>query len=196
MKKRQIRLSRRWLRRCVYVVLPILALAGLVLLGRSVTPYDADGKPMILSPSLKSTLEYQSQARRWAERLAGLDQALEALLTDHQDIYHQTETAGKLLDRSLRLAQDIEVKRAPSALAGLRSMLSQTSLAYLEATRIAADWVGAPTAQQELIARQSIEAARELLEQVEGSRWLEEAAEPGNEPGPGDSTETREDAGW
>ena len=174
MSKRTISISRRTVRRVTFAVLIPLVIVGLVYLGRSVTPRDKSGAPLMLSPSLKAMLAYRAQARQWVERLRDLDTDLTALLSEDRDIYYQTEAANDLLDRGLGLAQEIEVSRAPAALAGLRQLLAQTSLAYLDTTRAAADWVGAPLPENEQGVLDLLGQARALLAQVEESRWLQE----------------------
>ncbi len=169
----EIRLSRRHLRRLRWLLLPI-ALIALALLGRARTPRDAAGNPLLLSPSLKSTLEYRGKARAWVEDFHVLDGELEALLTEGGDIYHQTQAVDGLLNRSIRLAEGIELSRAPAALAGLRTMLSGTSLAYLEAARAVADWVGAPTPDRLAATETAMSEARDWLAQTEVNRWLQE----------------------
>jgi hypothetical protein len=130
----------------------------------------------MLSPSLKAMLAYRAQAQQWVARLRDLDTDLTALLSEDRDIYYQTEAANDLLDRGLGLAQEIEVSRAPAALAGLRQLLAQTSLAYLDTTRAAAGWVGAPLPENEQAVLDTLGQARALLAQVEESRWLQEPA--------------------
>jgi hypothetical protein len=173
----EVSISRRTLRRLTLgLVLPTVLMV-LTLLGRSATPRDASGEPLLLSPSLKATLAYRAGARAWVEALHALDGELEALLVEGGDIYHQTQAVDDLLGRSVRLAQDVEVRRAPAALAGLRVSLSATSLAYLDASRAVADWVGAPTPERLEAAQVALEAARELLAQTELNRWLRETDE-------------------
>jgi hypothetical protein len=173
----EINVSRRTLRRLALgLVLPAV-LVALTLLGRSATPRDASGEPLLLSPSLKATLAYRAGARAWVEALHALDGGLETLLTENGDIYHQTQAVDSLLNRAMRLAQDVEVRRAPAVLAGLRVALSATSLAYLDASRAVADWVGAPTPERLEAAQAALSAARELLAQTELNRWLQETDE-------------------
>jgi hypothetical protein len=175
----EVSISRRTLRRLTLgLVLPTVLMV-LTLLGRSATPRDASGEPLLLSPSLKATLAYRAGARAWVEALHALDGGLEALLTGRGsgDIYHQTQAVDSLLNRSVRLAQDVEVRRAPAALTGLRVSLSATSLAYLDASRAVADWVGAPTPERLEAAQAALGAARELLAQTELNRWLQETDE-------------------
>ena len=180
----ELRISRRSLRRWATLVGLLVAILGLAILGRSVTPRDDTNNPLLLSPSLKATLEYQAQAHSWMRELHELDDALHTLLSDPGDIYQQSQTVNRLLDRALRLAQEIEFTRAPAALASLRASLSQTSLAYLETTEAVADWVGTPTPEREQAAQTALAASRELLAQVEKNRWLQE---PGSQLPEGDA---------
>jgi len=197
----EIRLSRRLLQQSAWLLLPV-ALILLTLLGRARTPRDAAGNPLLLSPSLKSTLEYRSKARAWVQDFHVLDGELKTLLTEGGDIVHQTQAVDGLLSRSVRLAESIELSRAPAALAGLRTMLAGTSLAYLEASRAVADWVGAPTPDRLAAAQAAMDAARDLLAQTEINRWLQEPEAgddaiqvPGGTPEPAVDDEG-EDGGW
>jgi len=54
-----------WLR----IALAVIALIGLGVLGRSVSPLGEDGKPLFLTPRLAKITAYQRDARRWAENL-------------------------------------------------------------------------------------------------------------------------------
>jgi hypothetical protein len=201
----EVRLSRRSLRRWGCALALPVTIVALAPLGRSVTPRDAAGEPLLLSPSLRATLGYQATARAWVRDYHALDADLEALLTqDDADIYRQAQSANDNLDRALRLAQDVELRRAPAALASLRAALSAASLAYLEAARAAAGWVGAPTPEQAQVAQATLDTARELLAQVEANRWLEmeteiETTEPGVRPadhGEGDDGQNEEGDWW
>lgn len=191
----EVRVSRRLLRRLAWLLLPA-ALIVLALLGRSATPRDAAGEPLLLSPSLKSTLEYRSQARAWVEELHALDGKLEALLTGNDDIYHQTQAINDLLERSVWLAQAVEIRRAPAALAGLRTMLASASLAYLDAARAVADWIGAPTPEREQTAQAALATARDWLAQTETNRWLQEDDEPPAEERPSEPAAGEEEEWW
>ncbi len=194
MGRKTVSLSRRTLRRVVLVLSVPLVIVGLAYLGRAVTPRDNSGEPLILSPSLKATIAYRAQARRWVERLHHLDADLQALLTGDRDIYTQTEAVNDLLERALGLAQEVELSRAPAALAGLRQLLVQTGLTYLDTTRAAADWVGAPLAENEQVTLDFLGQARALLTQAEASRWLQEPEQDGDEtPVEGDE---KGDDGW
>ncbi len=197
----EINLSRRSLRRWGCALALPITLIALALLGRSVTPRDAAGEPLLLSPSLRATLGYQSTARAWARDLHGLDADLDELLTDDGDIYRQAQAAGDLLDRSQRLAQEIELRRAPAALVSLRAAMAAASLAYLDAARVAAEWVGAPTPAQAQTAQATLDAARVLLAHAQANRWLQETDQGAqqDEPGPAgqrDGDQDNEEQEW
>jgi hypothetical protein len=162
------------IRRFTILLLLPVSIAGLAMLGRSVTPRDVAGNSLLLSPALKSTLEYRAHARSLVRDFHVLDEGLEALLASHSDIYQQSQTVNSLVDQALRLAKQVEISRAPASLASLRMWLSDTSLAYLDAAQAAADWLSEPTPEREGSIREALAAARRLLAHVEDSRWLEE----------------------
>ena len=170
----EIRVSRGSIRRFTILLLLPVSIAGLAILGRSVTPRDVAGNPLLFSPALKSTLAYRAHARSLVRDFHVLDEGLEGLLNSRTDIYQQSQTVNSLMDEAFRLAQKIEIGRAPASLASLRVSLSDTSLAYLDAAQAAADWLGEPTPERERPIREALAAARRLLAHVEGSRWLEE----------------------
>jgi hypothetical protein len=179
----EIRVSRRLLGRLIIVVVLFIVITGLGVLGRAVTPRDAAGRPLLLSPSLKATLEYRAQAYVWVRDFRHLDHELDVLLEDETDIYQQSQVVNSLMDQALGLAQEIELTQAPAALASLGASLSQTSLAYLDSTEAVANWVGAPTPDKAQAAQTALVASRELLAQVEKNRWL---VEPETQPLEGD----------
>jgi hypothetical protein len=171
----EIRVSRGLVRRFTLLLLLPVSIAGLTILGRSVTPRDAADTPLLLSPALKSTLEYRAHARHLVRELHSLDEELEALLNSHTDIYQQSQSVNSMMDEALRLAKQVEISRAPAALASLRMSLSHTSLAYVDAAQATADWLGEPMPERERSILEALAAARRLLAHVEDSRWLEES---------------------
>jgi len=181
----EIRISRKAVLRLVAVIgLPIFILV-MYWIGTRVTPYGQSGFPILLSPSTRDAMAYRHQAMEWNRRLGEVDSKLTQLQANRQaDVYEQTRQAENILSSSLQLAQEIELRRAPSALAGLKGLLVETSQRYYAAAQAAAQWVGAPTPDNQDAVGSALGSARAALRALSGSRWLtEEVAQPIARPG-------------
>jgi hypothetical protein len=179
----EVRISRKALVR----LLVVLGLPAFVLvvywIGTHVTPYTTTGAPVLLSPSLRGSIAYRRQAVEWARRLREVDQQLVILQSDRQaDVYEQTRQAEVALSSALQIAQEIEIRHAPSALAGLRTLLLDASERYYATAQAAAQWVGAPTPDNQDTITQALAEARIALSAVSESRWLIEEQAPQTTP--------------
>ena len=189
----EIRISRRAVLRLVAVIgLPIFILV-MYWIGTRVTPYGQSGFPILLSPSTRDSIAYRNQAMEWTRRLREVDGNLTQLQANRQaDVYEQTRQAENILSSSLELAQEIELRRAPSALAGLKGLLVETSQRYYATAQAAAQWVGAPTPDNQDAVSSALGSARMALSAVSESRWLTEdiaqrTPRPGSAPSPAKS---------
>jgi hypothetical protein len=184
----EIRISRQALVR----VLIALGLPAFILvmywMGMRVTPYTTTGAPVLLSPSLRGSIAYRRQAVEWTRRLREVDQQLVKLQSDRQqDVYEQTRQAEVALSSALQIAQEIEIRHAPSALAGLRTLLLDASQRYYATAQAAAQWVGAPTPDHQDTVAETLVEARAALSALSASRWLIEEQAPQTTPRAGQS---------
>lgn len=171
-----IRVSRRtlrWIKRIALGRLVIgTATAGLYLLGRSITPRTAEGRPILFSPAVRAAEMYRTHVVDWVARLDQIDRNLTQLLADGADLYEQSVQAETAIDQMLRLSQEVDLTSAPTALAELRQTSTQMSLAYLAAVQTIAAMINAPTVENRQTATQALDEARQSLAVVKQSRWL------------------------
>lgn len=173
-----IRISRK----ALYWTLGTLTALGLVacyFLGDYVTPRDAEGRPLIYSPSVRSAEQYRRSVRRWVDDLAEIDARLEALLGekdvgDPAQLYTLSTRAERLVKDTAVIVQDVEFTAAPPSLVGLHHQAQITADTYFAAAQDAALWVGAPQDENWRIAIETLEEARYLWEQLISIRWLED----------------------
>ena len=186
----EIRISRQALVRLLIVLgLPTFVLV-VYWMGTRVTPYTTTGAPVLLSPSLRESIAYRRQAVEWTRRLREVDQQLVKLQSDRQqDVYEQTRQAEVALSSALQIAQEIEIRHAPSALAGLRTLLLDASQRYYATAQAAAQWVGAPTPDHQDAVTKALSEARVTLSALSESRWLIEEQAPHTTPRAGQSSD-------
>ena len=189
----EIRISRKAVLRLGAIIgLPLFILV-VYWTGMRVTPYAQGRYPILLSPSMRDSIAYRNQAIEWTRRLHEVDGNLTHLQANRQaDVYEQTRQAENILSSSLQLAQEIELRRAPSALAGLRGLLVETSQRYYAMAQAAAQWVGAPTPENQDAVNNALGSARAALGALSESRWLTEdiaqrTPRPGAAPSPAKS---------
>ena len=108
---------------------------------------------------------------------------MEALLNSHTDIHQRSQIVNRLKDPVDPLAKQAEINRVPAAMASLKLSQSRSSLAYLDAAQVAADWFGTPTAESEHSMQGALAVACRLLAYVEDNHRLEgsEAHAMGND---------------
>lgn len=171
-----IRVSRRtlrWIKRIALgLVVIVVATAGLYVLGRSITPRTATGRPILFSPAVRAAETYRAQVEAWAVQFDQLSGELANLLDTGGDLYEQSIRANAALEQALRLAQETELTSSPVALAELRQMARQAGRDYVSAAQAVAALINAPTQARLVAAVQLIDQAQNALVVVERSRWL------------------------
>lgn len=176
-----IRVSRRTLRRVKRITLSLIvvltATFGLFALGRSITPRAATGKPILYSPAVRAAETYRAQVAAWVAQFEQLNGSLTGLMDADGDLYEQSGWANSAIELALRLAQEIELTSAPTALAELRQMVLPISRDYLAAAQAVAALINAPTPENQQAAAQTIEQARQSLVVLQHNRWLTTASE-------------------
>ncbi len=156
------------------ILLAALALVVVFgLIGWVSSPLDENGRPVMLLPDVKAVEDYRRQAVSWTEDLRLLDGRLSTLLAGNsEDLLGQSRSAQNSFQDSLNIVQEIDYTDAPPALVGLRESLSNTSLAYLEASRGILRWVSSPNQANRDQAANLIKAAQAKLYDLESSTWL------------------------
>jgi hypothetical protein len=172
-----IRISRRTFRIVFGVLVGLGILAGLYALGQALTPRDAAGRPVFLSPSVWATERYRRTAQGWLARMERLDAGIEAALeqTDLSDpaaLYAASDRAQGLVTEAARLVQETEFTPAPLALGTLRDLARSAAAEYWNAASATARWVGAPEESARDEARAALGKARQARRAFAQSRWL------------------------
>lgn len=152
-------------------VLALVVVLGVV--GWLSSPMDENGRPVLLLPDVKAVEDYRRQAANWAQELRLLDGNLALLLSGNRnDLLGQSRTAQNVFQDCLNIAQEIDYTDAPPALVGLRESLTNTSVAYLEASRGILRWVSAPDQANLEQAKKYLTSAQARLRELESSTWL------------------------
>src|SRR5260221_14711047 len=126
------------------VALIVLSL-GAYALGRANTPRDRAGKPLVLTPSLVWTRDYQVQATAWLHRLQSLDMPARTILQSAQtDLYTASTNADSLVSDAEALGEDVALADPPPALAALQDMLLTTASAYHDSAQRIGGWIAQP----------------------------------------------------
>jgi hypothetical protein len=164
-----------WLRRILTAVLIIGAIAGLVFLGKSVSPVDAKGKPIFLSPRLAQISAYQRDVRRWAANLKEIHSGLGELLSNPTDnILDMDERANLLYGRLVNLQAEVDGTSVPSTLDVLHASMGEAVNASLDASLRVAAWISEPTPNNLQSAESALSAATDLLDDIYQNPWVEE----------------------
>ena len=164
------------LRRALTVVLTLGAIVALVFLGKSVSPVDGKGKPIILSPRLAQISAYQRDIRRWASNLREIQTDLGGLLSNpNANILDMDEQANLLYGRLGNLQAEVDGTSVPSTLEVLHTSTGDAVSASLTATLGVAVWISEPTSENLHSAENALSAATEQLDGIYQNPWVQEA---------------------
>jgi hypothetical protein len=155
----------------VWIGLLFLALLGLGLL---ISPQDSTSRPILLLPDAKAVEDYRVSIGTWDKRMQSLDAEISTLLSGKfgSDLFTKSREAQKIVEATLQLAQEIDRKEVPTAAIPAKALLVQSASAYLNASRVMLQWVTAPTDENLTGAQTALAQARETLEQLEQSEWI------------------------
>lgn len=143
-------------------------------IGYFVSPHDEAGKPILLLPEVKQMEAYRRFSSQWIEDFHKLDSQIASIAANQQgDLFAQSRDAQNALQLAVQLAQEIDRTAFPPSAISLHDELVSTSLAYLEAARKMMVWVGAPEEQKRTQMDENLRLARQSLEMLEKSKWLE-----------------------
>ncbi|MFZ6029547.1 MAG: hypothetical protein ACOYYS_17680 [Chloroflexota bacterium] len=145
----------------------------LIGLGWLVSPRDAAGRPVLLTPGIRAVEAYRRQAVAWTEALRLADGETSRILADTSgDLLGRSQQGQRLFEEVLRIAREIDRQSAPPTLFGLREQLAATSASTLDSVQLALRWLSSPTAENETAARARLAEAQKLLAGLEKSQWL------------------------
>lgn len=157
----------------LYVVL-LITLCLLLLIGMVNNHPNQEGRPLLLLPDVWQAVTYQQRAGEWSRDFQDLERDLTGLVSTNQvgDLLSQTQAAQSAFERAVALTREIDQVPAPVATSGLREMLSNTALAYLEASRSALRWLNVPKEEIRNEALTRLQEAQVSRKEVEESEWI------------------------
>lgn len=159
-------------RRLLWRVALGVLLPTLLLVGWLTSPKGAEGRPLLLSPSVRTVERYRRDARAWLAEFDEVDAALERLLASGlTDPFRQSTLGERVFTDIAALAEDIDRTQAPPALVSLRQQLHAAALAYLNAGRAALQWVSAPSEDNLTAVQEALDAARHQRETLATNEW-------------------------
>lgn len=153
---------------CAFAAAVLLTL--LALLGRAVTPVDADCQPLVLSPDYVATLRYLKAAQGCLDRLTQIDADLARVMEEKGNIYTQGRDAERAFEMALSVAREVEQSRTPPSLASLRTALALSATGYVQAARGVLLYVGAPSRENRQALDEALGSARTNLEACQSAR--------------------------
>ncbi len=164
------------LRRALTFVLILGAIVALVFLGKSVSPVDAKGKPIFLSPRLAQISAYQRDVRRWALNMREIQSDLGGLLSNPTaNILDMDERANLLYGRLVNLQTEVDGTSVPSTLDVLHTSMGDAVGASLTASLGVAAWISEPTSGNLHSAESALSAAMQQLAGIYQNSWVQEA---------------------
>lgn len=171
----------------------LLLPAGLLLLiplgiGLAVTPYDAAGRPILLSRDLLEARAFIGEARGILEALRELDREMEDLAAPPSllpaphptaspaaappvprpmTLLERTQAASRILRRLQDLAARLEGRPAPAGLEPLRARAREALQAFARRGMALADYLAVPAPEAYARLLQEAEASRKALRSLE-----------------------------
>jgi hypothetical protein len=152
----------------------IIVLCSLLLIGLANNHPNPQGRPLLLLPDVWQAVTYQQRAGEWCRDFQDLEHDLTSLVSANQvgDLLSQTQAAQGEFEQAVALTREIDQVPAPVATSGLREMLSNTALAYLEASRSALRWLNVPNEEIRNEALARLQAAQASRQELEASEWV------------------------
>jgi hypothetical protein len=150
---------------------PVLII--LLALGYLYSPHDRDDRPILLLPDVRAVETYRLAIVRWRGQAQSLDMQISTILSGRfgEDLFTRSREAQKMIDDAVRLLQNIEQQKTPTAAVPARSISIAMANAYLEAARATLLWTTAPNQENLTHAQEQLEMARRILDELEASEW-------------------------
>ncbi len=163
----ELELSRRAARRWAIIATVIL----LGICGRTVTPVDGSGEPLVLSPAYVATVRYLQTAQQWVSRLEQVDIDLAAVMEEQGNFYQQGRNAERAFESAASIAREIAQAQTPPALAAVQETFAHCAAAYVQVARAVLVYVSAPTEENRQVVNQEMEVSRTTLEVCQEALW-------------------------
>ncbi len=141
-------------RRLLVIVASALAVLALILVGLAVSPRDADGHPLLLSPQRRAILHYLKWCGDWTDRLADLEGRLDGLMPARAnpqpapspgDLYRRAQQAEEALRTATALQLEAERAAVPPPMVGVHNLVTAAAQAHTAWAEAVVAYVGAPS---------------------------------------------------
>ena len=155
-------------------VLVLVLTLGVGLLGWWVSPRDAQGRPMLLSPRVASMRRYYRLSRAWYREIAQVHHDLVSLLQEDQgSLLVQTKRLDGVFLTIGQVYQAWKKTPPPPALDALARQVEKTVLAYRKAAQATSEYLSRPgddTRAQALKALQTAKTELDALGEMTDAR--------------------------
>ena len=174
----RIRIPRRLLRWGVAAGVLLASVGYCYGLGLRLTPRDAAGRPLLLSPSVYRVEQYRRSVLEWIAGMETVDRMLTGLLaggecTDPACLYALGRQVEEAVREAHSIVQSATFAPPPPAMEGLSERVRAAAAAYLAAAEATARWVGAPEPEDRRAALGALRTARGLRAELQRSVWLD-----------------------
>jgi hypothetical protein len=168
----EIQISEEKLQQIGAIVLILTVLFTII--GGWTSPYDENGKPVLLLPEVKAFEDYRGAAKGWLIELNKLDGEISSLLSEQGqgDLFTQSRQGQQMLQHAVELTQKIDRFRPPAAAAGIHGQIYSASMAYLEIARMAMQWVSVPEKAKKDEIKAKFDQVHNSKAVLEGNQWL------------------------
>lgn len=168
----EIQISEEKLQRIGIIVL-ILAVV-FAIIGGFASPYDENGKPILLFPEVKAFEDYRRSARGWLAEIDHLDGEISSLMSEEGqgDLFTQSRQAQQMLQHAVEITQEIDQVKPPAAALGIHEHVYSASMGYLEVARLTMQWVSVPEKAKMDEIQIKVGEVRELRATLERNQWL------------------------
>jgi len=170
----EVDIPRQFVMKSVRMCLIVVSVIGFILLGRSVSPIGNSGFPLLLSPRLLAVTTYYQETQLWIDEIREIQEQLSLLLTDTTStLLAKDVQINYLIGEVQSLELDMDGTNVPSSLEttqnNILECLSQTQ-ASIETT---SSWILDPSESNLSAARQSLDHAEDMLEQLNLTSWVQ-----------------------
>lgn len=153
------------------VLVAMMLACGLI--GQSVSPHTPEGRPVLLSPEVRTIEMYRRAATEWARDWSALAKSLHSILAGESDLFSLSQGAQQAFIRATELAIEAEAKDSPASQIGLREQVMSTATAFANASLAIARWVSAPSVENKSAAEQALATAEQSLATLEANEWIQ-----------------------
>jgi hypothetical protein len=165
----------RWLRRVLKILLILGVIIAITFLGKAVSPVDAKGNHILLSPRLAQVSAYQRDAKRWVANLKEIQLDLDELITaPTSNILDMDQRANLLYGHLVSLQAEVDGTSVPPTLEALHASVGDTVNASLDASLRVAAWISEPTPENLSSAEDALMKSQGLLDLIYENPWVQD----------------------